>query len=38
MSTQSDSNIKNSVKNVPDGGWGWIIVLSSFMIHFIIDG
>jgi hypothetical protein len=23
---------------VPDGGWGWIIVFASFMIHFIMDG
>ncbi|CAF2861489.1 unnamed protein product [Rotaria sp. Silwood2] len=22
----------------PDGGWGWMIVFSSFMIHFIMDG
>ncbi len=23
---------------VPDGGWGWVIVFSSFMIHFVMDG
>ncbi len=23
---------------VPDGGWGWVVVFSSFMIHFIMDG
>jgi hypothetical protein len=25
---------------IPDGGWGWgwVIVFSSFMIHFIMDG
>ncbi|CAF3992389.1 unnamed protein product [Adineta steineri] len=23
---------------VPDGGWGWIVVFASFMIHFIMDG
>ena len=22
----------------PDGGWGWIVVIGSFMIHVIADG
>jgi hypothetical protein len=22
----------------PDGGWGWVVVFSSFLIHFIMDG
>lgn len=22
----------------PDGGWGWVIVFASFVIHFIMDG
>lgn len=22
----------------PDGGWGWVVVFSSFMIHVILDG
>jgi hypothetical protein len=22
----------------PDGGWGWMVVLASFMIHVIADG
>jgi len=30
-------NQKKSVKP-PDGGWGWVIVFASFMIHVIADG
>ena len=22
----------------PDGGWGWVVVLAGFLIHFILDG
>jgi uncharacterized membrane protein len=22
----------------PDGGWGWVVVFSSFVIHVLIDG
>jgi hypothetical protein len=36
----SGSNTKSTVPGaiVPDGGWGWMIVFASFMIHFIMDG
>ena len=36
----SSSNPKNTTPGsvVPDGGWGWVIVFASFMIHFIMDG
>jgi len=26
------------VPPVPDGGWGWMCVLGSFMIHVVADG
>ncbi|CAF5214738.1 unnamed protein product, partial [Rotaria magnacalcarata] len=38
MLTSSDTNLAKSTTNTPDGGWGWVIVFSSFMIHFIMDG
>jgi len=24
--------------SVPDGGWGWMVVFASFMVHVIADG
>ncbi|CAC5423852.1 unnamed protein product [Mytilus coruscus] len=29
---------KSKNKEVPDGGWGWFVLLSSFMIQFIVVG
>ena len=28
----------SEVPVVPDGGWGWMVVLGSFIIHVIADG
>ena len=38
---ESDGHVEadeSAVPAVPDGGWGWMVVLGSFMIHFIADG
>ena len=31
-------HITELIAEPPDGGWGWMIVLSSFANHFILDG
>jgi len=28
----------DDVTMVPDGGWGWMVVLGTFMVHLICDG
>ena len=43
LTTECDSNVlaDDEVEEVPlppDGGWGWLIVLSSFMCNLILDG
>lgn len=38
---ENERTLKNPEKNdidIPDGGWGWMVVFGSFMIHVIADG
>lgn len=36
--SSSESSESDDTIVPPDGGWGWMVVLSSFMIHVIADG
>lgn len=37
-STLSNDSVTNYIPTPPDGGWGWVIVLASFLNHVIVDG
>lgn len=28
----------NPMPTPPDGGWGWVVVFASFMVHVVADG
>ncbi|RNA24814.1 monocarboxylate transporter 12 [Brachionus plicatilis] len=34
----NNKNLINVDYIPPDGGWGWVVVISSLIIHFIMDG
>ena len=34
----SDVSSEMSLPTPPDGGWGWMVVISSFLVHLIADG
>jgi hypothetical protein len=37
-SSESDNEDDEKRNKIPDGGWGWVVVLSSFIISMIADG
>ncbi len=37
-SSSSDSSSEVSLPTPPDGEWGWVVVLASFLVHLIADG
>ena len=37
-STTSTDSVSKYIPTPPDGGWGWVVVLASFINHVIVDG
>lgn len=33
-----DDSVENYIPSPPDGGWGWVIVVSSLVCNIIVDG
>lgn len=38
MVVEEDAEDVDGESTAPDGGWGWVVVIASFMIHLIADG
>jgi len=39
IETSNESDTKDAeLPPAPDGGWGWVVVFGSFMVHVIADG
>ena len=36
--SSSESAVTEFERQAPDGGWGWVIVFASFLVHCIADG
>lgn len=38
LSVASDESIGQYIPTPPDGGWGWVIVISSLFCNIVVDG